>query len=61
MQEEETTSGKRSIEQLEDAVLGALDLYFEALLLEIRQGRAKRSIARLFLIPLLHMPASRSQ
>ena len=35
MQEEETTGGKRSIEQLEDAVLGALDLYFEALLHEV--------------------------
>ena len=35
MQEEETTGGKRSIEELEDAVLGALDLYFEALLHEV--------------------------
>src|SRR4051794_24672130 len=32
---QETTGGKRSIEELEDAVLGALDLYFEALLHEV--------------------------
>jgi chromosome segregation ATPase len=33
----ETTGGKRSIEELEDSVLGALDLYFEALLAEISE------------------------
>jgi uncharacterized coiled-coil DUF342 family protein len=37
----ETTGGKRSIEELEDSVLGALDLYFEALLAEI-SGNPRR-------------------
>ena len=33
----ETTGGKRSLEELEDSVLGSLDFYFEALLAEVSE------------------------